>query len=207
MTGHQKGIGTMEFVSQPVATRADEDRRRRRRGLIALLLGLSVLTLGSGVFSLAVFQSSDTSAGNFSTGTIVLDVSPVTVFNATNIFPGDSGSATVNVANTGTGALRYAMTSTSTDPDGLGDEINLVIRPGACPSVAAAIYTGDVDDALFGNPAQGDHPLAGDRTLASGANENLCFSWDLPLSTATTFQGTSVSTTFTFLAEQTANNP
>jgi len=193
----------MESVSRPVAPASDV--RRRRRGLIALLLSLSVLTLGSGVFSLAVFTSTDSSTGSFSTGTIVLGVSPDPIFAATGILPGDAGSATLTVTNSGTGALRYAMTSTATDPDGLGGEIQLTIRPGACPSVASTIYSGDVNAAAFGNPAQGFQ--SGDRgPIASGASEQLCFAWSLPLGTATTFQNTSVSVSFDFQAEQTANN-
>ncbi len=58
----------MEFVSQPVSLEADQRTKRRRRGLIALLLSLSLLTLGTGVFSLAVFTSTDTSSGSFTTG-------------------------------------------------------------------------------------------------------------------------------------------
>jgi 3-oxoacyl-(acyl-carrier-protein) synthase len=48
---------------------------------------------------------------------------------------------------------------------------------------------------------------AGDRALAGLANETLCFKATLPLSTNNTFQNTSTSVTFTFDAEQTANNP
>ena len=106
----------MEFVPQPVSLEADQRTKRRRRGLIALLLSLSLLTLGTGVFSLAVFTSTDSSTGSFSTGTIVLGVSPDPVFSATGILPGDAGSATLTVTNSGSGALRYAMTSTAPTP-------------------------------------------------------------------------------------------
>lgn len=195
----------MEFVSQSVAPDFDQDRRRRRRGLIALLLGLSVLTVGSGVFSLAVFTSTDDTTGSFSTGTIVLDAEPELTFNATAIFPGDSGDQTVTVTNSGTGELRYAMSSSSVDPDGLGDELDLVITEGACPGSGATLWDDPLNGAAFGSPTQG--PDTGDRTLVSGGSEDLCFAWDLPLGTATSFQGTSMTITFSFQAEQTANNP
>jgi hypothetical protein len=47
---------------------------------------------------------------------------------------------------------------------------------------------------------------AGDRALAGGTSENLCFRATLPLTTGNTFQNASTSVTFTFAAEQTANN-
>ena len=194
----------MEFVQQPVAADLEQDRRRRRRGLIAVLLGLSILTVGSGVFSLAVFTSTDDTTGSFSTGTIVLDAEPELTFNATAIFPGDSGAQTVNVANTGTGELRYAMSSSSVDPDGLGDELHLVITEGACPGSGAILWDDPLNGAAFGSPNQG--PDTDDRTLVSGGSEDLCFAWDLPLGTVTSFQGTSMTITFSFQAEQTANN-
>ena len=58
---------------------------------------------------------------------------------------------------------------------------------------------------IIGNPAQGAHP--GDRTLAAGAKEDLCFNVELPSSTNNTYQGLSATATFNFQAEQTKNNP
>jgi hypothetical protein len=43
--------------------------------------------------------------------------------------------------------------------------------------------------------------------LAAGASEVLCFRVSLPLSTGDTFQGANSDATFSFAAEQTANNP
>jgi hypothetical protein len=62
-----------------------------------------------------------------------------------------------------------------------------------------------LNGASFGNPAQGAQ--AGDRVLAGGASELLCFQVSLPLSTNNTFQGATSLATFTFDAEQTLNNP
>jgi hypothetical protein len=196
----------MEYVAQPVVAGADERRHRRRRGLIALLLGLSVLTLGSGVFSLAVFTSTDTATGEFSTGTIVLEAVPATLFQVTGILPGDSGSATLSVENHGTGELRYAMTSSSTGgASGLAGQLNLAVDLGTCASPGANLYTGTLDGAFFGAAAQG--PDTDDQVIASGGTQDLCFSWDLPLSTDTGFQDATTTATFTFLAEQTLHNP
>ena len=112
--------GGTQGVPPPMDTYALEDqvanrRRKRRRVLLAILLSASLATLGAGAMSLAVFTDSDATGGSWTAGTIILGVGPAPVFTAANIFPGDSGSQTVTVSNTGTGQLRYAMTTTTTD--------------------------------------------------------------------------------------------
>lgn len=186
---------------------AAKRRQKRRRALVAILLSSSLATLGAGAMSLAVFSDSRASTGAWTTGTIVLGVSPSTSFNATNVFPGDSGSQTINVANTGTGALRYALSTsaTNTDGKGLASQLNLTITRGTCPSASSSIYNAALGSAAFGSSAQGAQ--TGDRTLAAGTSENLCFAWSLPLSTGNGFQNATTTATFTFDAEQTANNP
>jgi hypothetical protein len=188
---------------------ASASRRKRRRALIAILLSASLATLGTGAMTLAQFTDSETTTGSWSTGTIILGVSPATTFNATQILPGDSGSQTVTVSNNGTGELRYALSAeVGADPDGLADELDLTVKSGACPGSGTPLYDGamsGVGGAIFGDPAQGDDP--GDRVVASGADDELCLAWSLPLDTGNAFQDTSTSVTFAFDAEQTANNP
>jgi hypothetical protein len=181
-------------------------RRRRRRALVAMLLASSLATVGAGAMSLAVFTDSKASTGSWTTGTVILGVDPSTAFTATGIMPGDTGSQTVTVTNSGTGALRYAMTSTPAETDGKGltDQMQLTISDAACGSTGTVIYTGTLGAAALGDPTQGAQ--AGDRTLASGTSDSLCFEWSFPLSSGDTYQGASASTTFTFDAEQTANN-
>jgi len=163
------------------------------------------------MFSLALFTDTDASSGTFTAGTIDIATSPSTLFTVAGIMPGDSGSATLTVANNGSAQLRYAMDSTSTNTDGLGlrSLLNMTITTGACPGSATTLYTGAlwtdaITHAKFGSNAPGNQ--AGDRTLASLTNEQLCFAWSLPLAT-TTGQGATTTATFTFYAEQTANNP
>jgi hypothetical protein len=182
-------------------------RTLRRRGLMAVLLGSSLAMLGAGAMSLAVFTDSDASGGAWTTGTIVLGVSPTTVFSPGTVMPGDSGQATVTVANTGTGALRYAMSSsaTNTDSKNLRSQLNLTISAGACGSTTGTVYSGSLQGAAFGSSAQGSQ--TGDRPVAAAANDLLCFAWDLPLlTTDDTFQDATTTATFTFSAEQTKNN-
>jgi len=182
-------------------------RRRRRRGLVVLLLSLALASLGAGAFSLAIFTDTDASDGTFTAGTIDIETAPTTLFTVTDIMPGDSGSATLTVQNNGSGDLRYAMTSSSTDTDTLGlrDQLDLTITAGACPGAGAPLFNGVLSAAAFGGVAPG--PDAGDRALSASTSEQLCFAWSLPLATGNTFQGATTTATFTFNAEQTANNP
>src|SRR5436309_15984850 len=59
---------------------ADQRTRRLRRGLIVLLLGLSVAGLGAGAFSLAIFTDTDASSGSFTAGTVDISTNPTTLF-------------------------------------------------------------------------------------------------------------------------------
>ena len=183
-------------------------RRGRHRGALAmLLLGSSLAMVGAGAMSLAQFTDTKGSSGSWTAGTIILGVSPSTMFTASGILPGATGSQTVTVSNTGSGALRYAMSSTSTNADskGLAAQIDLTIAPGTCASPGATFFSAKLSTALFGSNAQG--PNTGDRNIAAGATEDLCFSWSFPLASGNTYQTATTTTTFTFDAEQTLNNP
>lgn len=187
-----------------------ERRRKRRRGIVALLGAISVLTIGAGSMSLAQFTDSATSTWAFSTGTIDVSTSP-TVFTAvTNMLPGDTSTQALTVTNGGTGVLRYALSTVATNA--LGAQLQLTIKTQDSPGPGCGAFNGTsvvaataLTGAAFGSAAQGAN--AGDRVLAAGANEVLCFRVSLPLATGNTFQGASSAVTFTFDAEQTANNP
>ena len=156
--------------------------------------------------SLAVFTDSKDSTASWSTGTVVLGVSPTVAFSPTGIMPGASGTQTMTVSNTGTGALRYAMSAATTNADGKGlaGQLNLTIQAGTCASPGATLFTGALSSAALGSNAQGAN--TGDRNVAAGASDSLCFAWSLPLNTGNAFQGAATTATFTFDAEQTANN-
>ena len=184
-------------------------RRGRRRMLGAMLLASSLATVGAGAMSLAVFTDSKASTGAWTTGTIILGVSPATAFTAGNVMPGDSGTQIVAVQNTGTSQLRYSLRSASTDVDGnhLAANISLLVTTGPVVSGACTgttVYSGTLGAAAFGSNVQGFQ--AGDRNVNASVTENLCFGWSLPLSAGNSLQASTTSTTFTFDAEQTANN-
>jgi hypothetical protein len=179
----------------------------RRRAAFAAIVSLVIGTVGASAISLATFTDSKTSSGSFTSGTIVLGVAPATLFTLTSIMPGDSGSASLTVTNSGTGALRYAVTSASTNADtkSLRDQIALTVKAGACPGAGGNLYSGALSAAAIGDPTAGNQ--TGDRTLAATTSEQLCFAWSLPIATGNAYQGAATTTTFTFSAEQTANNP
>jgi predicted ribosomally synthesized peptide with SipW-like signal peptide len=186
----------------------EASRRRRRRGLLALLLSLSLVTLGSGALSLAIFTDSDAATGSFTTGTIDIAVNPTALFSVGAMMPDDTVDASLTVANGGTASLRYAMT-TADDGDPLADQLEVEIKTegSGCGAFDGTTLYGSaaMSAAAFGNPAQGSQ--GGDRTLAAGASEVLCFRAWLPDTTGNAFQGATTDVTFTFDAEQTANNP
>ena len=206
-------------------TRDAAPRRHRRRRLVGLLLvGLAAGTIGSASLSLAIFTSTAAVGGNaFTTGTIVLGTSPATaLLTAGTLMPGDNvptgvPGAPITVSNTGTAALRYAITGASTDADGKHLNTQLLVtvqQPDGNSGSSCTLMTGNVLFSavvptagvnMVGNPATGQQ--AGDRTLAAGTSETLCFKAALPSGTANAYQGSTSTYTFTFAAEQTANNP
>jgi hypothetical protein len=190
------------------------DRRVARRILTLVSLGLGVASISAASFSLAVFTSSATVASNaFTTGTVVIGASPASaLIGYTDMLPGDSVTSALTVSNTGTGQLRYALTSSATNADtkGLKDQLQIVVKTKDTNTAGCAnfngtqLYSGALGSASFGNVAQGAD--TGDRVLDAATNEVLCFQATLPPSTGNAFQGAATTATFTLSAEQTAHN-
>ena len=185
----------------------------RRAGLLGILAaGLVAGSMGAGALSLAVFTSTAAVTGNaFTAGTVVIGAAPATAaLTAADMVPGDVVNGQITVSNTGTAQLRYAMSSASTNADAkdLRDQLTLVVRTAGTGCGAfdgAQLYSGALNGAAFGSNAAGGQ--TGDRTLDAATNEVLCFRATLPLATGNSFQGATTTATFTFDAEQTANNP
>jgi hypothetical protein len=188
------------------------------------MAGTALIAATGATMSLALFTSQVAVAGNaFTAGTIILGVNPASaILSSGALMPGDVipvgvPGQVVTVSNTGTGALRYSITGTSTDADAkhLNTVLVLTVRqPDGNAGASCALFTGNVLFSavvptagvnMVGDPTQGNQ--AGDRTLAAGTNETLCFKASLPLGTGNAFQGAASTYTFTFNAEQTANNP
>jgi predicted ribosomally synthesized peptide with SipW-like signal peptide len=190
----------------------------RKLALTVLVLFALAAFLTAG--TMALFTDAQTVPGNgFTTGTIDLTTAPASaVVTLGNMAPGDVTTNSLVVQNAGTLPLRYDISSVATNPDlkGLKDQLVLEIKgvDVTTPAVpcdnfdGVPLYTGDLDAVagqLVGNPAQGAQ--AGDRLMASGTNETLCFRVSLPLATGNAFQAATTTATFTFNAEQTSNNP
>lgn len=199
-------------MDRPHSTRLG---RRTRRLLLIATIASSTAMVGAGTYTLALFTSSAANAGNaFAVGTITIDVSPTSaLITLTGMLPGDSTTGTLTVSSTGNATLRYAMTTAATNPDGkaLRDQMTLVVKTvdtntaGCTNFNGAQLFGGTLAGGAFGDPAQGAQ--TGDRTLAGAASEVLCFRATLPASTGNAFAGAATTATFTFSAEQTANNP
>lgn len=197
--------------------------RRRRRGLLALLMaGTALISATGATMSLAQFTSQASVGGNaFTAGTIVLTTNPTTALLTANpIMPGDTVNGSLVVTNGGTGDLRYAISADSTTTLALNTVILITIKTAdtaggtTCNAWTGTTIFGGAGGAaisnaamaaIVGNPAQG--PDAGDRTLLAGNHETLCFRAVLPLATLNAFQAGTATYTFQFDAEQTKNNP
>ncbi|MEX2548317.1 MAG: TasA family protein [Chloroflexota bacterium] len=198
---------------------------RRRRLLIAGLSSLAIVGLAAGTMvSMALFTDQETDDSSFTTGTIILDSTKIAALNLTTsaLMPGDAIRSPVIVENDGTAQLRYAVSQTSTNADtkALRDSLLLVIRSedtgaGAfgtdgdyCDDATGAILRASAaigaSGNLIGDPAQGSQ--TGDQVLDASSSQVLCFYVSLSISAPNTSQGASTTTTFTFAAEQTANN-
>lgn len=197
------------FVTPP----PQPDSRRRRRAFLVLALGVLMLpSVFSSAMTLALFTDTATVGTNaFTTGTIDIATSPTSALvSFTSMMPGDAVTGSLSVSNSGTAELRYALTTstTNTDAKSLHDALALDVRTQGTSCAAfdgTSLYSGALNGAGFGSTAAGGQ--AGDRTIAAATSEALCFRVTLPSSTGDAYQGAATTATFSFVAEQTANNP
>jgi spore coat-associated protein N len=212
-SGNHQTLDYLEFKN-----RMDTNRRRI---LLTLVGAVAVASMAGGAFSLAVFTDTETVDATFTSGTIVLDATKIDALNLSlgaNWMPGDSVTGSVDVENDGTNQLRYSLNTSTTDgssPNGaaLYTALTVSVRGVDVDTVGCGSFDGTVFQAtevlgasnvMFGDPS----PTVGtgDRTVNAGATDVLCIRVSLPAATDETFQGATSVATFTFNAEQTANN-
>jgi len=185
---------------------------------VVAMMALAVVTSQD---ALARFTDQQAVGANaFTSTTVNLTTTPTSaLLTLSGMLPSDSVTNSLVVTNAaGSVALRYAIsaTATNTDSKGLKDQLTLVIKtvdvttPGTpCDNFdGTQLYSGDLDSTagkLVGDSTQGAQ--AGDRSLAVGASETLCFRVSLSSYTTNAHRAATTTATFTFGAEQTGNNP
>jgi hypothetical protein len=193
----------------------------RRRKLFWLGLATFAVTCltGGTMISMALFTDQQTDDS-----TLTTDATKIAALDLTSstMMPGDTVTSSVTVENTGAAQLRYAVSQSSTNGDtkDLRSALYLVVMTEDTGAGSFANDGNYCDDAngtelhasaamgasgnVVGDPTQGAD--SGDRTLNAGSSEVLCFYVNLPGNTSNAYQGATTTTTFTFDAEQTANN-
>ena len=190
-----------------------------KRGLVATVVTLTAGAALASAGTLAIFTDQQTIGSNaFTAGSITLGVNPASALvTYSNMLPGDAVTSQLVVSNSGANQYRYAISSSATNADtkALKDQLVLTIRTVDATTPASpcndfdgtSLYTGDLDSTagkLVGDAAQGSH--GGDRTLNASGSETLCFRVSLPSAAGNTYEGAASTATFTFDAEQVANN-
>jgi hypothetical protein len=177
------------------------------RILLAGLLLVGVSNSSPQASTVAFMTSAAASTSNqFSVGTlhIAQSVSAGTTLSMDNLLAGDDFDAQLDVSNVGTLSLVYSIGSTIVGNAALGDALQLTVRAKSSTPCSArdgsVLYTGPLSSAAVGDPSHGIQP--GDRTLAPGNSESLCFTVVLPSTATPDLSGQSVSATFTAIAEQ-----
>jgi len=172
-------------------------------------------TLSSAVWAstYATFSDTATSASTFTAGTVDLvansevdDSYAFTTLQSSNLKPTDVIYAPLTIANAGTLAYTYVMTSSSTNADTLAlrDTLTLgaklVANAAACDSAGVG-YAASVTT-VMAEVAIASAAIAVPRGLAAGASEVLCFRVELPSAAGNALQASTTTTTMTFTATQ-----
>ncbi len=128
---------------------------------LALLIGaLAVVSLGAGQLSLALFTDQETVAGTFSSGSVILDDVKIDALTLTTagMVPGDTVTDDVVVENDGSVQLRYALSTSSTNPDAkaLRDVLTLTVKTIDVTTPGTPCDNFDGTSVLAGNGLRGD---------------------------------------------------
>lgn len=187
--------------------------------LYATLLAVGVLAAAPWTFTQGLFSDTASAGSNtFTAGTVDIAASPASaIVTYDGMAPGATTTGAVTVTNSGSLELRYALASSATDTDskGLKDQLVLTVKSVDATTPASPcdnfdgtqLYSGDLDSAagkLVGDAAQGAQ--SGDRVLAAGDGETLCLRVSMPAESGNAYQGATTTATFSFAAEQTADN-
>ena len=178
-----------------------------RRLLLTTLFLIGALNGSNHLTTYALFTTSVVSTNNqFSAGTLHIanSLAAGTTLSITNLLAGDHFDRQIDINNSGSLRLRYSLTTTTTGDATLASTLQLSVRTKTSNPCAnhdgTSLYSGDLAPAAFGNQAHGSD--TGDRELAAGATETLCFEIVLPSTAPATLLATTFAPTFVFSAEQ-----
>ena len=172
-------------------------------GLLCIGVLSSPVPHGTAAYLTSATQST---ANQFSAGTVHIanSLAMGASLSMDNLIAGDNFDAQLDVSNGGSLGLIYAMTTSFVGSASLGTSLQLTVRAKTTNPCAArdgaTLYTGALSTAAIGDPAHGLQ--AGDRPLAAGATESLCFTVALPLSASPALVATNATAAFVFSAEQ-----
>jgi hypothetical protein len=179
-----------------------------RQLLFRGLFVVGVLSGSPAPATTASFATAVTSTNNqFAAGNLRISNSFAVGTNLSmdHLLAGDSFDVQLNITNGGSLSQIYAMAATLTDSAALATALQLTIRAklGANPCAnrdGGILYTGALVDAKIGDRAYGGDP--GDRSLAAGATDALCFTVELPNAASPSLLDTNITASFVFYAEQ-----
>jgi hypothetical protein len=178
-----------------------------RRLLLSTLFLIGALNGSNHLTTYALFTTSVASTNNqFSAGSLHIanSLAAGTTLSMTNLLAGDHFDRQIDINNSGSLRLRYSLTTTTSGDATLASTLQLTIRTKTTnPCVdhdGSTLSTGNLALAAFGDPAHGSDP--GDRELAAGTAETLCFEIVLPSGAPASLLATTFAPTFVFSAEQ-----
>ena len=183
------------------------------------LVGVAGAGIGSIASSALFTDTESTTAATITSGTIAITAGGDynSYFPTSSMMPGDDKYGIITIAN-GNGAARLSSTanwsvanalttdleirmvsatstSTCTSSTDFSSPLNSVVKPASSSATSFA---------MFGSATAGDQ--TGDQTLAVNTTYYYCVNIKMPTSMPTAAQGATSDLTFTFNAEQTANN-
>lgn len=196
------------------ATRRENAASERSIRLRALLSAGMVLGLGA-VGTLAAWTDQSTATATFSAGTLDLklrempngtladSLPAITSLEMTDMYPGVSKAAVVQISNTGSVPLSYTVTGSAL-AGATGGTLGTALKVGVSSGGTVA-GTPPTESCTGGTPMGGPVTLtslsvAGLATLAPNTTENICLVVSMPLDADTSHQGKSTTATFTFNA-------